>query len=137
MSESTERPWIMLSGVDEAEIWVANINLEIKFYLEQPPNPVLGQSQGQGICLELLHGGKLVIHTTSEGMVLLDMSTEAEWIAPVITACSGTPAPRGQVWVLPEDTLIQLLLGLNSLIASTSIIMNHEFGLYQQSYLHS
>jgi hypothetical protein len=28
-------------------------------------------------------------------------------------------APRGQVWVLPEDKLVQLIIGLSSLVAST------------------
>jgi hypothetical protein len=132
MPESTERPWLSLNSVDDAEIWIANTNLEIKFYLEQAQGGYAsaGQTDGQGICFELIHGGKLFLHTTSEGVLLLELSADADWIAPVIAACSGTPAPRGQRWILAEDSLIQLVLGLNSLIATSSVIMHHDFGLY-------
>ena len=87
---------------------------------------------GQGICFELVHGGQIYLHTTSEGVLLLDVTPEAEWIAPIITASTHTAAPRGQIWIVPEDTLIQLILGLNSLIASSSILLQHDFGLVQR-----
>ena len=127
LPQSHQRPWESLNGVDDAEIWIANSNLELNFFLEQDKNA--GQPLGQGICFELDLGGEIYVHTTSEGMLLLDVTPEAEWAAPIIAACSNAQAPRGQIWILPEDSLVQLLLGLNSLIASSRIVLQHEFGL--------
>ena len=126
--ESHQRPWQLLHGVDDAEIWVANSNLELNFYLEQ--NRHSTEPHGQGMCFGLELGGEIYLHTTSEGMLLLDVSEEAQWAAPIIAACAGVDVARGQIWILPENTLIQLILGLNSLVATSSIILQHSFGHY-------
>ncbi len=125
LPESHQRPWEFLHGADEAEIWVANSNLELNFYLEQARS----QPDGQGICFVLELGGEVFLYTTSEGMLLLDVTPEAAWVAPIISACTGAQPGRGQIWVLPEDTLIQLLLGLNSLIQSSTIVLQHRYGM--------
>jgi len=65
--------------------------------------------------------------STTEGAILLDVTPEAEWVAPVITAATGIEAPRGQMWVLPDDKLTQLVLGLSSLIASTRMVLSHRY----------
>ncbi|MDB5916772.1 MAG: hypothetical protein JWR40_1006, partial [Massilia sp.] len=31
-------------------------------------------------------------------------------------------------WVLPEDRLVQLIIGLSSLVASTILVSGHKFG---------
>jgi hypothetical protein len=36
-------------------------------------------------------------------------------------------AAGGQVWVLPDDKLVQLLLGLSTLVESTLIVTGHNF----------
>ncbi|PRC91542.1 hypothetical protein [Solimicrobium silvestre] len=126
--ETHQRPWLALNGVDEAEIWVANSNLELNYFLEQEQNS--GLPIGQGICFALELGGELFLHTTSEGILLLDVTEAAEWVVPIIAACTGAAPARGQIWILPEDTLIQLILGLNSLIASSSIVLRHDFGMH-------
>ena len=66
------------------------------------------------------------MHTT-EDAILLDVTPEAEWVVPVITAATGIDAPHSQIWVLPNDRLTQLVLGLNSLIASSRIDISHSY----------
>lgn len=125
--DTHQRPWTLLEGVDDAEVWIANSNLELNFYLEQDKNA--GILQGQGICFNLTLGGEVYLHTTSEGVILLDVTDEATWVNPIIQACTDTQSAQGQVWVLPENTLIQLILGLNTLIATSTIVLRHDFGI--------
>ncbi|MFX7764186.1 hypothetical protein ABTK05_21235, partial [Acinetobacter baumannii] len=82
---------------------------------------------GQGICFTLELGGDIHLHTTPEGQILLDVSEEASWAAPVISAAANVPAPAGSVWVLPPDTLTQLILGLSGLIATSQFVLRHEY----------
>jgi hypothetical protein len=35
--------------------------------------------------------------------------------------------PRGQIWILPQHVLMQLILGLNTLVASSRLVVRHEF----------
>jgi hypothetical protein len=65
---------------------------------------------------------------TSGEAVMLDVDQDAQWVAPLIMAATGTKAPDGQLWVLPEDKLIQLVIGLSSLVASTTLVSGHKFG---------
>jgi hypothetical protein len=126
--DTHQRPWNQLEGVDDAEVWVANSNQELNFYLEQDRNA--GIPVGQGICFTLELGGEVYLHTTSEGMILLDISDDAAWVTPIIAACTSAKPAKGQIWVLPENTLIQLILGLNTLIATSSIVLKHDFGMH-------
>lgn len=66
------------------------------------------------------------MHTTGGG-ILLDVTPDAEWAVPVITAATKIEAPPMQIWVLPDDVLTQLVLGLNSLIAATRIVVGHSY----------
>jgi len=125
--DAQQRPWLNLEGVDDAEVWIANSNLELNFYLEQDRHA--GMPVGQGICFELELGGEIFIHTTSEGMILLDVTEAAEWITPILSACTGSKPAQGRIWVLPENTLVQLVLGLNSLIRTYRIVLQHQFGM--------
>jgi len=125
--DAQQRPWLWLDGVDDAEVWIANSNLELNFYLEQDRGA--GLPSGQGICFELELGGQIFIHTTSEGMILLDVTEAADWTTPILSACTNSHPARGRIWVLPENTLIQLILGLNSLIKSYAIVMQHDYGM--------
>jgi len=128
LPEIHNRPWDLLSGVDDAEVWVANSNLELQFFCEQDKKA--GLPMGQGVCFTLALGGELFLHTTSEGMIFLDVTGEAEWVTPIVASCTGAKPAKGQIWVLPEGTLIQLLLGLNSLIATSRIVLQHNFGMH-------
>ena len=90
---------------------------------------LIGQkhTQGHGICLSLLHGGEIYLHTNSDGDVVLDVTAEAGWIAPVISATTRVAPPRGQIWILPQHVLLPLILGLNSLVASSRLVLGHAF----------
>lgn len=117
----TEHPWLPLLGPQEAEAWMDLQSRELQQAIGQKP------TQGQGICFTLQHGGELYLHTNSDGDVLLDVTPEAAWVAPVITAVTQQPPPRGQIWLLPAHVLIQLILGLNSLIASSRLVLKHAY----------
>lgn len=116
-----EHPWLALLGPQEVEAWMDLQSRELQ--------QVLGQkhTQGQGICFTLQHGGELYLHTNSDGDILLDLTPEAAWVLPVISAVTQQPPPRGQIWLLPAHVLIQLILGLNSLIASSRLVLSHRY----------
>jgi len=65
---------------------------------------------------------------TSFDAVILDVEPEAHWVAPLIVAATQVDEPRSQLWVLPDDKLVQLIVGLSSLVASTTLISGHRFG---------
>ncbi len=119
--ELPEYPWLPFETITELEGWMELNNQELQKHLGNTP------TVGQGICLRLIHGGEIYVHTNSDGDVLLDVTEEAEWVAPVITACTKVQAPRGQIWLLPQFSLTPLLLGLNSLIAATRLVLKHAY----------
>lgn len=116
-----EYPWIVLGTTYDVEMWIDNYNRELQRCVSDK-NPV-----GYGICFNLLHGGEIYLHTTSEGEIVLDVTPEAEWVAPVITATTQVQAPSGQIWALPGEVLTQLILGLSTLVASTRLVTEHDF----------
>jgi hypothetical protein len=121
--QPSERPWIVLQTTYDVEAWIDNYNRDLQRAAGKP-----NQNQtGYGICFSLAHGGDLYLHTTSEGEVLLDVTPEAEWVAPVITAATQVEQPPSRIWHLPSHKLTQLILGLSSLIASTRIVLDHDF----------
>ncbi|WP_395010561.1 hypothetical protein [Undibacterium sp.] len=127
-----EHPWVMLETPAELEGWMELNNQELQKLIGDQASPQMQQmSQGQGICLTLLHGGEIYFHTNSDGDVLLDVTADAEWVAPVITACTKIPAPKGQIWLLPQHVLMQLLMGLNPLIASSRLVLKHAYRLHR------
>lgn len=134
-SAQGEHPWVMLETPAELEGWMELNNQELQKLIGDQAPQQLQQfqqtQQGQGICLTLLHGGEIYFHTNSDGDVLLDVTPEAEWVAPVITACTKIPAPKGQIWLLPQHVLMQLLMGLNPLIASSRLVLKHAYRLHR------
>ncbi len=121
MQESAERPWIVLKTTYDVETWIDHQNRHIQQHIGN------GRTHGCGICFCLEAGGEIFMHTTSEGDVLLDLTPEAEWIAPLILAVTQADAPSGKIWMLPGERLTQLVLGLSSLIATTRIVTDHDF----------
>jgi hypothetical protein len=117
----TARPWIVLTTTFDVEAWIDNYNRDLQRAIEKK------NAAGYGICFCLAHGGEIFMHTTSEGDVVLDVTAEAEWVTPLIAAATQVEAPRRQIWALPGHTLTQLVLGLSSLIASTRIVLSHDF----------
>jgi hypothetical protein len=121
--ELPSRPWIVLNTTYDVEAWIDNYNRELQRAIENT------RASGYGICFQLAHGGDIYMHTTPDGDVLLDVTPEAEWVAPLITAATHVEAPAAQIWALPGHSLTQLVLGLSSLIASTRIVLQHDFKL--------
>ncbi len=73
--------------------------------------------------------GDIYLHTTAEGYVLLDVTPDAQWAAPVIAAAAGVVQPATQVWHFPDDKLVQFVFGLSSLVASSTLVLQHDFKL--------
>lgn len=120
-----EHPWPHFVSSTELEAWMELNNQE----LQQLLGPRAQHGQGQGICLTLLHGGEIYFHTNGDGDILLDVSEDALWVTPVLTATTRQTPPKGRIWRLPGDVLIQLLMGLNSLVASSRLVLKHRYGM--------
>ncbi|MGH8808993.1 MAG: hypothetical protein ACREX0_14060, partial [Noviherbaspirillum sp.] len=80
--EPVERPWIVLQTTYDVEAWIDNYNRELQSAIRKT------NASGYGICFCLAEGGEIFMHTTTDGDVLLDVTPEAEWVAPVIAAAS-------------------------------------------------
>ena len=126
INETSERPrfrpvpWTSLETPQDAELWIDDHNRTM-MELIRP------QESGVGVRFTLAAGGDLYLQTAADA-VLLDVEPDASWVAPLIMAATGADQPSGQVWVLPDDRLVQLLLGLSSLVESTLIVTGHNFG---------
>ncbi|UVW27346.1 hypothetical protein [Massilia sp. H6] len=114
------RPWTHLETPQDVELWIDEHNAALQ-ELVQP------QETGVGICFTLAEGGAVTMQTTGDAVVL-DVDQDAEWIAPLIMAATGAEPPRGRVWVLPDDRLVQLILGLSTLVLNTTLVVGHAFG---------
>ena len=116
-----ERPWIVLATTFDVEAWIDHFNRDLQ--------QVIGKkiTNGAGVCFTLQAGGEIYLHTTSEGVVLLDVTEEAQWISPLITAATNQPSAESAWWTLPGEVLTQLVLGLSPLIASTRLVVGHTF----------
>ncbi|HEY8608991.1 MAG TPA: hypothetical protein VIM12_17895 [Noviherbaspirillum sp.] len=116
-----ERPWIALHTTYDVEAWIDSYNRDLQRAVD-PRN-----TTGCGICFILAHGGEIYLHTNADGDVLLDVTPEAEWVGPLITAATRVPAPPSQIWSLPGDALTALVLGLSPLVAATRIVPRHDY----------
>ncbi len=119
-----DHAWVLLESPQDVESWMDLHDRELKKLLGDQPD---GASRGCGACFTLAHGGEIFMHTNSDGDILLDVTPDAQWITPVICASTGASPARGQIWILPQHVLIELILGLNSLIASSKLVLRHEF----------
>ena len=120
-AEPPQRPWIVLADTYDVEAWIANYNRSLQAAIVNP------KLQGYGICFYLEEGGEIFLHTDGEGNIVLDVTPEAAWVAPLLTAVTAAPAPAGQIWQLPSEVLTQLIFGLNSLIGSSRLVLSHDF----------
>ena len=121
LPEPVDRVWRDLPSIADVEMWVAEHDQELQRYVDR------NRSTGQGICLTLAAGGDIFLHTNGDGDIVLDVTSDAAWAAPVLNAATGVSTPSGDIWLLPGDVLVQLILGLNTLIASSRIVLNHRF----------
>jgi hypothetical protein len=118
--EFDDQPWTGLTTQQDVENWIDLYNHDLRLCVKKP------DANGYGVCFTLLHGGQIFMHTAADA-ILLDVMPDAEWAAPVITAATGVAAPGTQIWVLPDDKLTQLVLGLSPLIASTRMVVSHRY----------
>ena len=125
VAATQDHAWMMLESVAEVEAWLDLNDRQLRQAISEQPKAA--GYHGCGICFGLTHGGEIYLHTNSEGEVLLDVTPEANWATPVIAAVTQAQPPNGQVWILPPHILIELIMGLNSLIASSRLVLSHEF----------
>lgn len=118
-------PWTALETSADVELWIEEHNLALKEHIG--PNEI-----GYGVRFTLAEGGDIVMQTGADGCVILDVSAEADWIAPLIVAVAQVEPPAGSLWLLPDDKLIQLIIGLSSLIATSTLVAGHHFGRGQR-----
>ncbi|WP_038499213.1 hypothetical protein [Janthinobacterium agaricidamnosum] len=115
------RPWQHLETPHDVEVWIEEHNLSLREHIRP-------HETGFGVCFTLAEGGDIYMQTSSDGAVVLDVTADAEWITPLICAATQAEAPGTSLWILPDDKLIQLLIGLSSLVASTTLVVGHHFG---------
>jgi len=115
-------PWSGLETPADVELWIAEHNLSMQ-------ENIAKHETGYGVCFTLAVGGEIYMQTTQDGALVLDVTEEASWVGPVIMAAAGVEAPAGSLWVLPDDKLIQLMIGLSSLIATSQLVVGHNFGV--------
>jgi hypothetical protein len=113
-------PWIALETPQDVELWIEEHNRSLQEHIGP-------QETGYGVCFTLAEGGNIYLQTSADA-IFLDVEPDAAWIAPLIVAATGAAAPRAQLWVLPDDKLVQLIIGLSSLVASTTLVTGHRFG---------
>lgn len=113
-------PWTALESAQDVELWIDEHNRSLSEHIGP-------QETGYGVCFTLAEGGNLYMQTSADA-VILDLDPDAAWIAPLIMAATQCAQPPGRLWVLPDDKLVQLIVGLSSLVASTTLISGHPFG---------
>ena len=113
-------PWTPLETPQDVELWIAEHDQTMQ-ELVKP------QETGVGVRFSLAAGGDVYLQTTADA-VILDVEPDASWIGPLIMAATGAQQPDGQLWVMPDDRLVQLMLGLSTLIESSLIVTGHNFG---------
>ncbi len=114
------RPWTSLETPQDVELWIDEHNAAMQELIRP-------QETGVGICFTLAEGGTIHMQTTEDAIVL-DVDDDASWVAPLIMAATGAEQPPGHYWLLPDDRLVQLILGLSMLVQSTTLVTGHNFG---------
>ena len=114
------RAWEHLETPGDVELWIAEHNLSMQ-------ENIAPHETGYGICFTLTEGGCIFLQTSTDGAVILDVTADAQWVAPLIAAVARVEPPVSSLWILPDDILIQLVLGLSSLIATSMLVVAHPF----------
>ena len=125
-TDSAERPrfrpvpWTPLETPQDVELWIDDHNRAMQELIKP-------QETGVGVRFRLAVGGDVYMQTAGDA-VILDVEPDAAWVAPLIMAATGAEQPNGSLWILPDDKLVQLLLGLSTLVESSLIVTGHNFG---------
>ncbi len=117
-------PWTELISPQDVEEWIEAHNRALQEHIR--PN-----ESGYGICFTLREGGNIYMQSNDDAIVL-DVDADAEWVSPLIAAAAQAEPPVSSLWVLPDDKLIQLIIGLSSLVESTTLVVGHPFSLKQK-----
>jgi hypothetical protein len=123
------RPWIALESREEIEAWIARLDRELQQHererIRHTEDGVVQRehARSHGVRLFLQHGGNLRLHTNPDGDILLEVSRDADWVAPLIAAATGISGPRGSAWLLPAERLVELITGLNSLVEAEQLVV--------------
>jgi hypothetical protein len=123
------RPWTALETPQDVEAWIDEHNRSMMEHIGP-------QETGVGVCFTLAEGGNIFLQTSADA-VILDVEPDAQWVAPLIMAATQSPQPASQLWILPDDKLIQLIVGLSSLVACTTLVSGHNFGARGRSQHYS
>jgi hypothetical protein len=115
-------PWTPLESPQDVELWIAEHNATMQEMISP-------KETGVGVRFTLEAGGDVYLQTTDDA-VILDVEPDASWIAPLIMAATGAEQPEGSYWLLPDNKLVQLMLGLSTLIECSIIVTAHNFGKY-------
>lgn len=115
-------PWSPLETPQDVELWIDAHNRTMQEMIRP-------QETGVGVRFTLSAGGDVYLQTTDDA-VILDIEPDAAWIAPLVMAATGAEQPDGQFWMLPDNKLVQLMLGLSTLIDCSLIVTGHHFGKY-------
>jgi hypothetical protein len=115
-------PWSPLESPQDVELWIAEHNATMQEMIKP-------QETGVGVRFTLAVGGEVYLQTTDDA-VILEVEPDAAWIAPLVMAATGAEQPEGSYWILPDNKLVQLMLGLSTLIESSLIVTGHHFGKY-------
>jgi hypothetical protein len=115
-------PWSPLESPQDVELWIAEHNATMQEMIKP-------QETGVGVRFTLAVGGEVYLQTTDDA-VILEVEPDAAWIAPLVMAATGAGQPEGSYWILPDNKLVQLMLGLSTLIESSLIVTGHNFGKY-------
>jgi hypothetical protein len=115
-------PWSPLESPQDVELWIAEHNATMQEMIKP-------QETGVGVRFTLAVGGEVYLQTTVDA-VILEVEPDAAWIAPLVMAATGAEQPEGSYWILPDNKLVQLMLGLSTLIESSLIVTGHHFGKY-------
>ena len=113
-------PWTDLQTPQDVEAWIDEHNRSMMEHIGP-------QETGVGVCFTLAAGGNLYLQTSADA-VILDVEPDAHWVTPLIMAATQSAEPPSQLWILPDDKLIQLIVGLSSLVVSTTLVSGHNFG---------
>ena len=113
-------PWTHLETAQDVEAWIDEHNRSMMEHIGP-------QESGVGVCFTLAEGGDIYLQTTGDA-VIVDVEPDAQWVTPLIMAATQSDAPVSQLWILPDDKLVQLIVGLSSLVASTTLVSGHKFG---------
>lgn len=85
------------------------------------------QITGKALCFCLNEGGAIFVHSHHKDVVLLDVTSDADWLLPTLAKFSAGQIPESTIWGMPKKLERQLLIFLNSISTSIRSVESHTF----------